>query len=69
MAKVEEKSEVIRSFGHTIGWVSYGGCENENCLKHMAKGRMWHAIPRIGTLNQYHYKTRAEAIAVIKAVA
>jgi len=52
-----------------IGWVNNKGCENENCLKAIQKGDLWHATPSGpgDILPMYHYYWLESAIAVLRA--
>lgn len=63
-------SLTIYADGTVIGWVHKdGGCENARCLAAIAAGRPHHAIPRIGTLTQYHYATIDEAVEAVERAA
>jgi hypothetical protein len=57
--------------GTVIGWVSEGGCENAHCLAAIYEGRPFHATPRgfAVTLPDYHFTTKAEAVAALKRAA
>lgn len=44
------------SEARVIGWVHYEpDPENEHCQRAVANGKLYHAIPREGTLSNYHY--------------
>lgn len=57
---------VTMAGGGVIGWVSTGGCEHERCIEQVRAGRHYHAIPREGTLENYHYPTADEATDAIR---
>lgn len=49
-----------------VGYVHKGGCENEACLRSISDGRPFHARPRIGTLDDYHFRTLEEAVGAVE---
>ena len=62
-------NRVVYSNGNTIiGYINAGGCENDACLDAIAQGRPIHAIPAgfAVTLDDYHFATEADAVAVLE---
>lgn len=59
----------VRQGTTVVGWYHKGGCQNPRCKREMKEGRLFHAIPRVGTLPTYHYATAEEAVAVILSAA
>jgi hypothetical protein len=52
-----------------IGYIRIGSCENDICRAAMSEGFPVHAIPRFGTLDQYHFRTIDDATnAIVETV-
>jgi len=55
-----EKEEVI-------GWIYNYLCDHPQCITDRVNGKVWHATPREGELDEYHYRNLDDAIYALQS--